>query len=180
MARKRYSILPVFKLKLAKDRKIKYAFQVNSYEVAIQIFQAYLGNEAVEHMAVLMMDGQNNFLGISTIAIGSLSGISLHIRDVFAHVIAGRAHQFILGHNHPSGDARPSDKDISFTKDVVEACHVMGIDIIDHVIVSSGLTRDTYSFHAHGFFKEKTDATDPAQLQFEFHNPPLLPNVSGT
>ena len=41
-----------------------------------------------------------------------------------------------LTHNHPGGDSTPSDSDIQSTKTLKEACNIMGIELLDHIIVS--------------------------------------------
>lgn len=179
MVLKRFKSLPVYRLKLVKDRRVKYPFQVNNNAQASAVFLSYLGGEATEHLAVLLLDGQYNFLGISTVAIGGLAGITLHVRSIFAHVITGRAHSFIVGHNHPSGDPSPSDMDISFTRDMKEASHIMGIEMLDHIIVSSGLNKNTYSFLANGFFDEK-NSENSKQIQQPVHNAAPVSDVSRT
>lgn len=52
-----------------------------------------------------------------------------------------------LAHNHPSGIAKPSFKDIEFTKWAATAFEVMGITLIDHIIIAKN---DFYSFLKHG------------------------------
>ena len=42
----------------------------------------------------------------------------------------------ILLHNHPSGDSRPSQADIRFTDKLRQACSLMGINLVDHIIVA--------------------------------------------
>ncbi len=41
----------------------------------------------------------------------------------------------ILLHNHPSGDASPSEEDCLFTRRVAEAGKLMGIPLLDHIII---------------------------------------------
>lgn len=41
----------------------------------------------------------------------------------------------IIGHNHPSGDPEPSKADLVFTKRMIECGHLMGIELLDHIIV---------------------------------------------
>ena len=60
----------------------------------------------------------------------------------------------MVGHNHPSGNTRPSESDIKLTKKLSEAGRVMNIRLLDHVIVSDS---DHYSHTDEGLtgFDEK-------------------------
>lgn len=59
-----------------------------------------------------------------------------HPREVFADAITDRATSVILVHNHPSGTLEPSNQDILITKQLVEAGSILGINVLDHLIIS--------------------------------------------
>jgi DNA repair protein RadC len=142
-----YSTVPRYSLKLVKEKGIRYPLnKVSSSESAELVLRTYLEDRDCEHMVMLMVDGQNNMIGVHTIAIGGISGVHTSIRDCLKHAIAGRAHAFILGHNHPSGDPNPSQEDIDFTFKLKEAADIIGIPCVDHIIVSSGITSRSFSF----------------------------------
>ena len=61
----------------------------------------------------------------------------VHPREVFKEAILESAYSFIAVHNHPSGETTPSKEDIAITKRLQEVGQVMGIQLLDHVIVSS-------------------------------------------
>ncbi len=42
----------------------------------------------------------------------------------------------IVAHNHPSGDSEPSEDDLIITKKLVESGKILGIEVLDHVIVT--------------------------------------------
>jgi DNA repair protein RadC len=46
------------------------------------------------------------------------------------------AASIILVHNHPSGDPEPSQDDLEITKRIQEAGKIMGIDVLDHIIIT--------------------------------------------
>ena len=79
-------------------------------------------------------------MGISNIASGSLTGCEVDVKLIFAMALKTRAAKIILAHNHPSGRLLPSYEDEMFTKRCVEAGSVLGIEIIDHVV----LTKEGY------------------------------------
>jgi DNA repair protein RadC len=59
-----------------------------------------------------------------------------HPREIFKHALEKNAASVILVHNHPSGDPTPSKADLEITKRIKEAGKIMGIDVLDHVIIS--------------------------------------------
>ncbi len=83
---------------------------------------------------------------------GSLNESTAHPREILRAAIVHRAHAFILAHNHPSGDPRPSEADRRFTRRMREAADIMQIRFLDHVII--GLPRAEelpyFSFREHG------------------------------
>ena len=71
------------------------------------------------------------------ISIGTIDANIIHPREVFRPALEYAAAAVILVHNHPSGNLEPSDADIAITQQLIEAGKLLGLDLIDHVIVSS-------------------------------------------
>jgi DNA repair protein RadC len=70
------------------------------------------------------------------LAKGSDAGLSVNLRSVFVPLVRLAAAAFILAHNHPSSTASPSREDIELTRRIAEAGTVMGIELLDHLIVT--------------------------------------------
>ena len=51
--------------------------------------------------------------------------------------LSASAASVLLIHNHPSGDPQPSQEDVSITKSLRKAGELMGIEVLDHIVVSS-------------------------------------------
>jgi DNA repair protein RadC len=71
-----------------------------------------------------------------TITVGLLNHSLVHPREVFADAITDRAASVICVHNHPSGSLDPSPQDIAVTTQLREAGLLLGIQLIDHIIVT--------------------------------------------
>lgn len=94
-----------------------------------------------EYLVCLTLDGANRLIAKRTITIGTLTASLVHPREVFADAIADRAAAIIIAHNHPSGSLMPSQADHEVTKQVKAAGELLGIELIDHIIVTkSGST----------------------------------------
>jgi len=89
-----------------------------------------------ENFVVLYLNARNQVIHKETISIGTLNASVVHPREVFQPAITKSAASIILAHNHPSGDTTPSDDDIELTKRIIKAGEIMGIEVLDHVIVS--------------------------------------------
>lgn len=93
-----------------------------------------------EHFVVFFLDVQNQIIKKDIISIGILDTSLVHPREVFEPAIKYSTAQIILAHNHPSNNLEPSPEDISVTRRLIRAGEIIGIEILDHVIV----TKDSY------------------------------------
>ena len=89
-----------------------------------------------EHFVAFYLDTQNCLIERQTISIGTLNSSLVHPREVFEPALAFHAASIIIAHNHPSGELSPSREDREVTKRLVEAGKIIGIDVIDHIILS--------------------------------------------
>ena len=110
--------------------------------------QQELGDKKQEHLVALYLNTQNQIIHQQTIFIGSATRSIAEPREILHYAIKHMATSLILVHNHPSGAVAPSRNDDHVTKLVKEACDLMGIVLLDHLIVS----RSSYFS-----YREKTD-----------------------
>ncbi len=104
-----------------------------------------------EHFIVLYLNARNRLVLRETISIGTINISIVHPREVFEPAIRMCAAQIILAHNHPSGDTEPSDADVTITKRLIEAGKLIGIDVVDHIII----TKNGFgSLREEGIFEE--------------------------
>ncbi len=89
-----------------------------------------------EYFVVLTLDGANRLIAKRIITIGTLTSSLVHPREVFADAITDRAASIIVAHNHPSGELKPSVADIEITDRLRKAGDLMGIQLLDHVIIT--------------------------------------------
>ncbi|MEI8343625.1 MAG: DNA repair protein RadC [Candidatus Moraniibacteriota bacterium] len=89
-----------------------------------------------EHFVVFFLDTRNQEIQREIISVGTLNANLVHPREVFEPAIKHTAAQIIVAHNHPSGNPEPSDDDIAITRRLQEAGKILGIEVLDHVIVT--------------------------------------------
>lgn len=94
-----------------------------------------------EHFVTFYLDTRNQEIKRDIVSIGTLNYNLVHPREVFEPAVKNLAASIILAHNHPSGCLEPSDEDLSLNKRLIQAGKLLGIEVLDHVIV----TRDAFS-----------------------------------
>jgi DNA repair protein RadC len=88
-----------------------------------------------EYFMVMYVNRQNSVLGVYRLSEGGLSATVADVRLVLAVALKTAAHGIILSHNHPSGELQPSSHDLEMTKRVKDACNLMDIRLLDHIIL---------------------------------------------
>lgn len=110
--------------------------QIKSPEDGAMIAHHYIGNEANEVFIIIMLNTKNRVIGIHRVSSGSLNASIVHPREVMKAAILNNAASIICSHCHPSGDPTQSNEDLMVTKRLVEAGELLGIDVLDHIIVT--------------------------------------------
>lgn len=95
-----------------------------------------LRNNKKEHFIVFFLDSRHQEIKREVISIGSINTNLVHPREVFEPAVMHLATQIIVAHNHPSGNPEPSEDDLLITNRLVEAGKIMGIEVIDHIIIT--------------------------------------------
>ncbi len=96
----------------------------------------YMRDKKREHLMAIYLNARNEMIYKKPMFIGTLNANLVHPREVFAMALEKNAASIILAHNHPSGDAKPSQDDIEITKRMKEAGNIMGVGVLDHVIIT--------------------------------------------
>lgn len=132
-----------FGIKLFQAISEKYAHEkipkkipLTSPQAVVNFLKEKIGREKKEHFVILSLDTRNNLIKINDISIGTLNASLVHPREVFGDAIKSNAASVIVAHNHPSGDPEPSEDDLTITKRLIAAGKIIGIEIIDHIIVT--------------------------------------------
>jgi len=96
----------------------------------------YMRDKTREHFMAIYLNARNELVFKKDMFIGTLNANLVHPREIFAEAFRQNAASVILAHNHPSGDPEPSEDDLIITKRIIEAGKIMGIDVLDHVIIT--------------------------------------------
>ncbi len=97
---------------------------------------SYLKDKSREHLLGLYLNARNEMIFKKHLFVGTLNASLVHPREIFQYALSQNAASVILIHNHPSGDAEPSENDLEINKRIQEAGKLMGIDVLDHIIIT--------------------------------------------
>ena len=103
-----------------------------------------------EVVRVVLLDVQNYWITSVDVCKGTLDESLAHPREIFRPVIVHAAAGFVLVHNHPSGDARPSAADVRLTQRVVKGARILEVGFLDHVIVGRRIRKHPGYFQLSG------------------------------
>lgn len=85
---------------------------------------------------MLLLSRSNTIIRKEFVSRGGVSGTIVDLKIIFKIAVEHLASSIILCHNHPSGNLKPSNEDISLTKKIKEAGKLLEIPILDHLIIS--------------------------------------------
>jgi DNA repair protein RadC len=119
---------------------VRKELDVNTWQVtrpaeAYNFFRQFAKDQTKESLFVLVLDGRNNLLGIQEVYRGTATGTSVRVAEILFPILINSGVAAVLVHNHPSGDPEISNEDAKLTLDVIQACSLMDITLLDHLVI---------------------------------------------
>ena len=108
---------------------------VDSSTEVLDFLRSSLGDKEREIFQVIFLDNQHRVIYTSEMFSGTLNSVEVHPREIVREALKRNAGAVILAHNHPSGVAEPSRADRSITQQIVSACTLMHIRVLDHFVL---------------------------------------------
>ena len=100
-----------------------------------------------EVFGVISLSTQHRVISIDELARGTIDAATVYPREIVKHCLDKSAGACIFYHNHPSGNAVPSEADKRLTKKLIDALTVIDVRVLDHFVLGSDAY---YSFAEHG------------------------------
>lgn len=110
----------------------------------IEYLKNDMGELKSEEFKVIYLNSNNNIVAEEILFKGTIDRSVIYPRKIIERAIENRARALVFVHNHPSGNLKPSRKDIEITIEMQDILKKMDIELIDHIIVSEF---DYYSFY---------------------------------
>ena len=137
-------------LELGKRRRAAEATlpeEVKDSKDAFERFLPYIDDLRQEHFLVMYLNQSNHALKVECISNGGTTHVIADPKIIFKNALNLNATCIILGHNHPSGNPRPSEDDRLLTKKLLAGGKLLDIKVTDHIIIGN---ERYYSFRDHG------------------------------
>lgn len=122
--------------------------QIRSSKDAFNALYPILNDLQHEEFWILVLNRANRIINTINISKGGLAGTVVDAKIIFKMALEYGASSLVLAHNHPSGNAQPSQADIDITKKLKIAGKTLDISILDHIIVAQN--NNFYSFADEG------------------------------
>jgi DNA repair protein RadC len=119
---------------LSKAYKAGLAF--NSANSSKKYVQLQIGSSEVEVFCVMFLNTQNQLIEFKKMFTGTIDSAGVYPREIVKEALLLNAKSIIIAHNHPSGALEPSQADKSITRRIRDACNLLDINLLDHIIVS--------------------------------------------
>ena len=137
---------------IAKEYKrrffLKSGDKLSSSTDAVSHITVLLSNDtSIEQFAVIFLNAANCIITSKIMFKGSLTSSAVYPREIIKKALELNAVSIIIGHNHPSGETKPSQDDINITNKIKDACNTVDIVLHDHIIVTG---TSYYSFSDEG------------------------------
>ena len=120
--------------------------------VLFHAFRDYFAGQTQETMIVVALNLDWHVVGYSEISRGKLNAVPLPITSIMQFMLLINCMDFVVLHNHPGAIEmpRPSQADVQGTMQLMNACGVMEMRLVDHIICG---TNSYYSFKKNGLIK---------------------------
>jgi len=140
-------------LQMVSDRNVPYGpipdgipegLEIRNDENVFRAF-GFLSGRVQEEVYALYLDTKNMVIGFYMVSRGTLDKTIFSPADILRPALLMNCSSIILVHNHPSGMTAPSLEDLTVTKRMNEACQVLGLKLLDHIIIGEGCYRSIIS-----------------------------------
>lgn len=137
-------------LELGNRRNLEEAIKLPQFtdsKGVFAFFRSIMTDFTYEEAWYLTLNRANKLKGYYHLSTGGQTGTVIDHRRILRQALYDEATGIILAHNHPSGTLKPSEQDIHITQKLKEACKILDINLLDHLIVSQ---TSYYSFADEG------------------------------
>lgn len=115
-------------------KNIKITRSQDANDIIRRVFPTSISDR--ESMLSLYLNNSNRTLGYGICSVGGYTGTLIDLRILLKEALLASATGIILCHNHPSGNLKPSQADLSITNKVKKAAELIDVKLLDHLILS--------------------------------------------
>lgn len=110
----------------------------------LPLLEANLQFRDMESLVVVCLNARQRITAVVEMGISEINSILLSPRSIVDIALRYKAVNLIIAHNHPSGNAIPSESDIAMTIDIKHMLKCIDVELVDHIIIADN---KAYSFY---------------------------------
>lgn len=122
--------------KLYNIQKFGDSIELHSPSNTANYFSALFAGNDKESIYIVILDAKYQLVDTINVGDGDLNSCKMRIKDFILNTACTSNKNVIIAHNHPSGDARPSQQDNAFTDWILSLTELVGVNLLDHIIVT--------------------------------------------
>lgn len=134
------AISPIFCVKQAFVRSAREEIKdlpiINNWKKLLDYLKASIGSLNKENFRVIYMNKRYRLIAEDLQNFGTVDQTPIYVREIIRRALLIGSTSIVISHNHPSGDIQPSSSDMFLTRQLAEACKSIGIELIDHIIIT--------------------------------------------
>jgi DNA repair protein RadC len=130
-----------------KDGEVEDVIKITGSNDIYSLMHRYFEDLNHEEFWIVLLNRANKVISKHLISKGGQAGTIADPKIIFQTALENHAASIILSHNHPSGNLKPSQADISLTQKLVSAGNMLDISVLDHLIFTNSAY---YSFADEG------------------------------
>ena len=127
--------LDVVGVRLVKEREIEYNKKICTPYDAVEIIANELKDLDRETCITVNLNCKHQILNAHVVSVGMIDCSIVDMRSILKSALLSNATSIMMFHNHPTGDCEPSIDDIQITESVKQACKLMDIKLLDHIVI---------------------------------------------
>ena len=124
--------------KRRKEEDSRERLSIVSSKDVYECFYPLMCDLPTEECWLLLLNQASKVIDKVRVSTGGLSATAVDVRCILHEALLKRASAIALCHNHPSGNIHPSREDDRLTEQLRQACQIMNIRLVDHVILTDG------------------------------------------
>jgi DNA repair protein RadC len=145
------AIASIFCIKETLERTLKNELEkltiIDNKKKLMEYLKITIGQSSKENFRVIYLNRKYRLIDEYIQDAGTIDQTPMYIREIIKRGLLVGAMSIIISHNHPGGNEKPSESDIAMTKKLALACESIGIELIDHIIITA---KNHFSFYENG------------------------------
>lgn len=116
------------------DKETRYPNFSDLHKLGTYLVNYFVGMTK-ERLIAIFLNNRAEMIDNLIVSDGVVNSTGISVRKIAEAAFARNASFIVLAHNHPDGDSRPSEDDISLTKTYLNTFNNIELPLVEHIVV---------------------------------------------